>query len=47
MNVLVTGGAAYIGSLVVEELLGDWHDGIVYDNLSKGHRESVSRPSLC
>lgn len=42
MRVLVTGGAGYIGSVVVEELLGDGHDVVVYDNLVKGHREAVA-----
>ncbi len=42
MRVLVTGGAGYIGSVVVEELVRDRHEVIVYDNLSKGHRESVA-----
>lgn len=41
MNILVTGGAGYIGSVVTEELLKDGHNVVVYDNLSKGHRESV------
>jgi UDP-glucose 4-epimerase len=41
MRILVTGGAGYIGSVVVEELVRDRHDVIVYDNLSKGHRASV------
>lgn len=41
MRILVTGGAGYIGSVVVEELLRDGHDVAVFDNLSKGHRESV------
>jgi UDP-glucose 4-epimerase len=41
MNILVTGGAGYIGSVVVEELICDGHEVTVYDNLSKGHRESV------
>lgn len=41
MNILVTGGAGYIGSVVVEELISDGHEVTVYDNLSKGHRESV------
>jgi UDP-glucose 4-epimerase len=43
MRVLVTGGAGYIGSVVVEELIKDDHEVIVYDNLSKGHRSSVHR----
>jgi len=42
MRVLVTGGAGYIGSVVVEELLAQGDAAIVYDNLSKGHRESVA-----
>ena len=42
MIVLVTGGAGYIGSVVVEELLRDRHEVTVYDNLSKGHREAVA-----
>ena len=38
---LVTGGAGYIGSHVVKELTIAGHDVVVYDNLSKGHREAV------
>ena len=41
MRVLVTGGAGYIGSVVVEELLNDGHAIVAYDNLAKGHRDSV------
>jgi len=40
-RVLVTGGAGYIGSVVVGELLGDGHDVLVFDNLAKGHRAAV------
>lgn len=36
MNVLVTGGAGYIGSHVVEELQKNGFTPIVYDNLSTG-----------
>jgi UDP-glucose 4-epimerase len=43
MNILVTGGAGYIGSVVVEETLRSGHPTVVYDNLSKGHREMVHR----
>jgi UDP-glucose 4-epimerase len=41
MRVLVTGGAGYIGSVVSEQLIGDGHQVVVYDNLSKGHRQAV------
>lgn len=41
MRVLVTGGAGYIGSVVTEELVKDGHQVVVYDNLSKGHRDAV------
>jgi UDP-glucose 4-epimerase len=41
MRVLVTGGAGYIGSGVVEELIAQGHVAVVYDNLSKGHRDAV------
>ncbi len=41
MRVLVTGGAGYIGSVVSEQLVSDGHEVVVYDNLSKGHREAV------
>ncbi len=42
MRVLVTGGAGYIGSVVVEKLLEDDHFVVAYDNLAKGHRAAVS-----
>ncbi len=41
MRVLVSGGAGYIGSVVVSQLVEAGHEVVVYDNLSKGHRESV------
>lgn len=41
MNVLVTGGAGYIGSICVEELLQAGHAVTVYDNLTEGHRSAV------
>ena len=42
MNILVTGGAGYIGSVVSEELVKDGHQVVVYDSLYKGHREAVA-----
>jgi UDP-glucose 4-epimerase len=41
MNVLVTGGAGYIGSICVEELLNAGHAVTVFDNLTEGHRAAV------
>lgn len=41
MNILVTGGAGYIGSICVEELLNAGHKVTVFDNLSEGHRSAV------
>jgi UDP-glucose 4-epimerase len=41
MNVFVTGGAGYIGSVCVEELLNAGHQVTVYDNLTEGHRSAV------
>lgn len=39
MNVLVTGGAGYIGSFVSHRLIERGHHVVVYDNLSTGHKE--------
>ncbi len=41
MNVLVTGGAGYIGSHAVRHLLGGGHGVVVLDNLIRGHRAAV------
>lgn len=41
MNVFVTGGAGYIGSICVEELLNAGHRVTVLDNLTEGHRSAV------
>jgi len=40
-KVLVTGGAGYIGSHVVKELLRKDYEVVVYDSLVEGHREFV------
>src|SRR3989344_5336794 len=41
MNVLVTGGAGFIGSHVTKLLLENDHQVAVVDNLSRGKKESV------
>ena len=40
-KVLVTGGAGYIGSHTVRALRAQGYDPVVFDNLSRGHREAV------
>jgi UDP-glucose 4-epimerase len=46
MNILVTGGAGYIGSHTVRALLARGHDAVVLDNLSFGHRQAVPAQRL-
>lgn len=41
MNILVLGGAGYIGSHAVYQLIEQQHDVIVIDNLTTGHRAAV------
>jgi UDP-glucose 4-epimerase len=41
MKILVTGGAGYIGSVVVEQLIAAGESVVVFDNLSQGHRAAV------
>ena len=40
-RILVTGGAGYIGSVVVAQLLQDGYDPLVFDNLSHGYRQAL------
>lgn len=41
MNLLVTGGAGYIGSVVADQLLKAGHEVAVFDNLSTGDERAV------
>ncbi len=42
MAVLVTGGAGYIGSVVVEDLQKRGETVVVLDNLSRGYRAAIA-----
>jgi UDP-glucose 4-epimerase len=43
MNILVVGGAGYIGSVCTELLLNEGHQIAILDNLSEGHRAAVDQ----
>lgn len=46
MNILVTGGAGYIGSHAAATIEESGHAAIIYDNLSAGHRWAVGSKTL-
>ena len=46
MNILVTGGAGYIGSAISQALLKAGHSVTVYDSLVTGHRGGVPEEAL-
>lgn len=41
MKVLVTGGSGYIGSVTVRRLLASGHSVAIFDNLERGHKETI------
>lgn len=45
-NILVTGGAGYIGSITVKKLLDDGYKVTVIDNLYKGRKDLVDRRAI-
>ncbi|MEO6233221.1 MAG: NAD-dependent epimerase/dehydratase family protein [Ferruginibacter sp.] len=42
MNYLVTGGAGFVGSKIVEELIGQGHQVVIIDNLSTGYLSNIN-----
>ena len=46
MSILITGGAGYIGSHTVKELQEKGRDVVIYDNLSRGHKNAVKDAPL-
>ncbi len=43
MKVLVTGGAGYIGSVTVRELIKEGYEVVIFDSLVYGHEQSVPK----
>ncbi len=41
MNILVTGGAGYVGSIVTERLLNKGYKVVILDNFQQGHKEAI------
>ncbi len=46
MKYLVTGGAGFIGSNLVDRLIGDGHEVVVVDNLSSGKKENLNPKAI-
>jgi UDP-glucose 4-epimerase len=46
MKILVTGGAGFIGSHIVDAYVGLGHDVVVVDNLSSGQRKNVNENAV-
>lgn len=46
MTILVSGGAGYIGSHVVEMLLERGYEVVVFDNLLAGHRAAIHKDAI-
>lgn len=46
MKILVTGGAGFIGSNIVDRYLAEGHEVVIVDNLSTGRRENINSEAV-
>src|SRR6056297_2602306 len=46
MNILVTGGAGFIGSHITDELINNGHKVVVLDDLSTGRKENLNPKAI-
>ena len=46
MNILITGGAGYIGSHITEKLIQQKFSVIIIDNLKTGYKKLINRKSI-
>ena len=46
MNILITGGAGYVGSHIAEQLVNKKYDIIILDNLKTGHKKLINKKAI-
>ena len=46
MSILITGGAGYIGSHIVEQLINQKNNVIIIDNLDTGHKKLINKKAI-
>jgi UDP-glucose 4-epimerase len=46
MKILVTGGAGFIGSNLVDKLIDEGHKVFAIDNLSTGKKENLNKKAI-
>lgn len=46
MSILITGGAGYIGSHIVEQLINQKNDVIIIDNLKTGYKKLINKKAI-